>query len=161
MSVEQAGPGKWIVRGSASREELSKIPIDDEIVEWTSEEEEGGELPVPELAEDEGRKDDRGKPRFSLVPLNALSAMIDTLEDGAIKYAVDNWKHVPDRRTRYYNALMRHMFAWWSGERNDPESGRNHLAHAACCLFFLLSEDLEEEQKAEVWFNAERPHKYI
>jgi len=33
---------------------------------------------------------------------------------------------------------LRHLTAWWAGEDLDPESGLHHLAHAACCLMFLL-----------------------
>lgn len=50
----------------------------------------------------------------------------------------DNWKTVPDARRRYYDAAIRHLTAWWDGERNDPESNLPHLAHAACCIIFLL-----------------------
>jgi hypothetical protein len=30
------------------------------------------------------------------------------------------------------------MFAWWRGEDTDPETGLSHLAHAGCCLMFLM-----------------------
>lgn len=86
----------------------------------------------------EGHKADNDKPRFSLVPLSALSEVIKVLEFGAKKYAPDNWQKVPAARTRYYDAAMRHLTAWFSGERNDPESGIHHLAHAGCCVLFLL-----------------------
>lgn len=29
-----------------------------------------------------------------------------------------------------FNAMMRHMLAFWAGEDNDPESGLPHMAHA-------------------------------
>lgn len=50
----------------------------------------------------------------------------------------DNWKTLPDARRRYYDAAIRHLTAWWDGECNDPESNLPHLAHAACCIIFLL-----------------------
>ena len=34
--------------------------------------------------------------------------------------------------------MCRHIFAWWGGEDKDPETGFSHLAHAACCLLFLM-----------------------
>jgi hypothetical protein len=89
-----------------------------------------------------GVKHDQGKRRFSLVPHDALRQIIDVLEYGARKYEVDNWRKVPDARTRYYDALHRHVDAWWGGERNDPECGLHHLACAGCCVLFLLA--LEE-----------------
>lgn len=89
-------------------------------------------------------KHDAGKWRFSLVPMNAIRSVIDVLEFGAKKYAPDNWKTVPDARKRYFDATIRHVTAWWSGEKDDGESGLPHLAHAICCLLFLLW--LDEEQ---------------
>jgi hypothetical protein len=86
----------------------------------------------------EGRKLDTGKLRWSLLPLGTVASIIDVLEFGAQKYDVDNWKKVPDGKRRYYDALMRHMDAWVGGEKLDPESGRSHLAHAGCCILFLL-----------------------
>ena len=43
---------------------------------------------------------------------------------------------------------MRHLWAWKEGEQVDSESGKNHLAHAMCCLFFMLERDLYTE---DVW----------
>lgn len=84
-----------------------------------------------------GRKDDAGKPRWSLIPPRVLGEVLGVLEFGAKRYGVDNWKNVPNSRTRYYDAAMRHITAWWEGEGRDPDSGMPHLAHAICCLLFL------------------------
>ncbi|MCO8087219.1 dATP/dGTP diphosphohydrolase domain-containing protein [Acinetobacter indicus] len=84
-----------------------------------------------------GQKHDKQKPRMSLLPKGALNAVIRVLEFGASKYQVDNWKHVPDAKTRYYDAMQRHIDAWWQGEQKDPETGEHHLAHAICCGMFL------------------------
>lgn len=35
--------------------------------------------------------------------------------------------------------MMRHMWAWWGGQDKDPETGFSHLAHAACCIAFLMA----------------------
>ena len=40
---------------------------------------------------------------------------------------------------RCFGALMRHMWAWWAKEPADPETGKSHLWHAACCLMFLIA----------------------
>ena len=85
-----------------------------------------------------GRKDDSTKPRWSLLPLHTIAQVIRVLEFGANKYSVGNWAHVPEARTRYYDATMRHIEAWWLGEKVDPESGLPHLAHAVACLLFLM-----------------------
>ena len=87
----------------------------------------------------EARKDDAGKPRFSLLPLPALRRVIDVLEYGARKYEPHAWQRVPDANVRYFDAAMRHLLAWKDGEQHDSESGLQHLAHAACCVLFLLA----------------------
>jgi hypothetical protein len=88
-----------------------------------------------------GVKHDAEKPRWDLLPLGAVSAVVDVLTYGARKYAPDNWRLVPDTRARYFAAAMRHVVAWKRGERLDAESGLPHLAHAACCLLFILEVD--------------------
>jgi hypothetical protein len=95
----------------------------------------------------EGVKYDGTKPRWSLLPNGAVNQIIEVLEFGAAKYAPDNWKKVDNGRQRYYDALMRHMEAWWNGEENDPESGLSHLAHAGCCLTFLIWIDRNEKKQ--------------
>lgn len=87
----------------------------------------------------EGTKHDEGKPRWSLLPLDTITQVVAVLEHGAKKYGDDNWRYVENGRTRYYDALMRHVDAWWRGEDNDPDSGLPHLAHAACCILFLMA----------------------
>ena len=116
------------------------------------------DLPVPprprfthEICGDrknEGKKFDSGKPRWSLLPRGTLRKVIQVLEAGAVKYDVDNWKSVPDARTRYYDAMNRHSEAWWGGEKHDPETGIHHLTHATCCALFLmwLDEPVEESK---------------
>lgn len=85
-----------------------------------------------------GTKLDNDKLRWSLLPSGTIAQVIAVLEYGAKKYAVNNWIEVPDARTRYYDAAMRHLDAWRGSEVNDSESGLPHLAHAACCILFLL-----------------------
>lgn len=92
-----------------------------------------------------GLKFDSGKRRLSLVPISCINAILDVLEFGAKKYGVDNWQQVPQAETRYFDAAIRHLFAWREGEKIDPESGCHHLAHAACCVIFLLWFSIKEK----------------
>jgi hypothetical protein len=85
-----------------------------------------------------GRKFDDGRLRFSLIPWDALCMVVPVLEHGAEKYGVNNWRHVPDGRRRYFDAAMRHLVAWWGGERVDVETGQSHVAHAVASLLFVL-----------------------
>lgn len=92
-----------------------------------------------------GVKHDSGKPRWDLALVNAAQAEIDVLTYGAAKYADNGWRTVKPFRQRYFAAAMRHLWAWLRGEDRDPESGLPHLAHARCCLGFLLEQELEQE----------------
>lgn len=85
-----------------------------------------------------GVKYDSEKPRWSLLPWEQVKQIVNVLTFGAKKYADDNWQKVPQSRDRYFSALMRHITSWKSGERIDSESGLSHLAHAGCCLLFLM-----------------------
>lgn len=91
-----------------------------------------------------GRKDDSNKPRYSLLPTGTVNQVVQVMEYGAVKYETNNWQKVPDARTRYYDAAMRHIDDWWNGSTTDAESGLPHLAHAICCLLFLMWFDDQE-----------------
>lgn len=88
-----------------------------------------------------GRKFDGDKLQYGLLPPQALKATVDVLTFGAQKYEPDNWKNVPDSKRRYFDAAQRHLWAWKEGEQLDPESGKHHIAHALCCLMFLIEHD--------------------
>ena len=95
-------------------------------------------------AKTKGRKFDHSKSRWDLVPWRALGLIVDVLTYGAGKYNDHNWTRVENGRARYFAALQRHAIAYWgdgegSGEWLDPESGLPHLAHAGCCVLFLLT----------------------
>ncbi len=81
-----------------------------------------------------GRKFDGGKLQYGLLPPLALKATVEILTFGAEKYEPDNWKHVPDSKRRYFDAMQRHLWAWKEGEQNDSESGKNHLARLGVFL---------------------------
>ena len=93
----------------------------------------------------EGRKFDGGKLQYGLLPPHALEATVEILTFGAQKYAPNNWMFVEDGDARYFDALQRHIWKWKMGQENDIETGKNHLAHAMCCLMFLLEKDLHSD----------------
>lgn len=82
-------------------------------------------------------KHDHDKPRYSLIPPLAENEMVNVLTFGAKKYAPENWKNVDDL-SRYIDAALRHIAAYRRGEIHDDESGLHHLAHAMCCLSFII-----------------------
>ena len=77
------------------------------------------------------------KTRFELTPWAAIEEITDVLTYGADKYEANNWCRGAEWG-RYFAALCRHIFAWWKGEDKAPETGFSHLAHAGCCLVFLM-----------------------
>lgn len=86
----------------------------------------------------EGRKDDQGKAPWGLLPFDAVGQIVEVLRIGAQKYSPRNWEAGMDWN-RPFDACLRHLTAWWGGEDKDPETGLPHLAHAGCCVLFLLA----------------------
>ena len=84
-----------------------------------------------------GEKHDAGKPAMHLIPANIEVEVSRVLQFGAEKYGPENWRLVPDLRTRYMGAAMRHVNAMRQGYVLDEESGLHHAAHAICCLMFI------------------------
>ena len=91
-----------------------------------------------EVPKDEFVKSDDNKSRYDLLPPEMLEETAQVLAFGAQKYSDNNWVKGASW-SRYFSAMMRHMWAWWRGEDNDPETGYSHLAHASCCLGFLMA----------------------
>lgn len=68
---------------------------------------------------------------FELVPAVALFEVARTLADGARKYGVDNWRHVPINDNLGH--ALQHVYGYLAGDISD-----DHLAHAACRILFAL-----------------------
>ncbi len=90
----------------------------------------------------EGRKWDKGKDRFDLIPPKSMQLLAKVLTLGANKYGANNWQNV--EAYRYVGALGRHLNAHRQGETIDPESGLPHLAHCLTNVVFLLEKYLED-----------------
>lgn len=86
----------------------------------------------------EGVKHDDGKLPVGLIPPEALLAEAAILRHGAAKYGLHNWRK-GIAYSRVIDAALRHITAWVGGEDLDAESGLPHLAHARCCLGFLIA----------------------
>lgn len=73
-----------------------------------------------------------GKPRFDLIPVGPLKRLADLYTRGAVKYGESNWtKGQPV--SRYYASLLRHIYAWASGD--DEE---DHLISAVWNAFAIV-----------------------
>lgn len=90
-------------------------------------------------------KFDTNKLRYDLVPPKTVEFLAKVLTYGAKKYKPNNWRKTkePDR---YIAATMRHIEAYRMGEKIDPESKLEHLAHALTNICFLLELDYVPEQ---------------
>jgi len=88
-----------------------------------------------------GYKSDNDKDQYSLLPVDSLREIVKVLTFGAKKYEPYNWAKGM-YYSRIYSALQRHLNTWWGKEDNDPETKLSHLAHAGCCILFLLAYQL-------------------
>lgn len=96
--------------------------------------------------EEIGIKHDSGKLDYTLIPWDGMDDVVKVLDFGAKKYSRDNWRKVGFHR--YLCAAFRHLIAHSKGELNDPESGLPHLAHAGCCVLFMLA---QINSKETIW----------
>ncbi len=75
--------------------------------------------------------------RFDLVPPGPLWNLAEHYGRGAKKYSSRNWERGYEW-SKSYQALQRHLVAWWNGQDCDPELGNNHLDAAAFHVFALM-----------------------
>lgn len=95
-----------------------------------------------------GQKFDQGKTPLALLDPYAVDQLGKVLAFGANKYGEHNWRGGLGW-ARLASAALRHIFAFLSGEDNDQESGLPHVAHAMCCLMFILG--LRDKEHDDRW----------
>lgn len=88
------------------------------------------------MNENRAERLNNGKLQWGLVDFSSLEEMVRVLEFGAKKYSPDNWKK-GSPTVELCESLLRHVFAFISGENNDPESKLSHLGHIMCNVMFL------------------------
>lgn len=76
------------------------------------------------------------------VPMSCVSAPVIAeiglgMMEGAMKYGRHNYRVIGVRASVYYDAVMRHMMAYWEGEDIDPDSGLPHVSKAMASLAVL------------------------
>lgn len=77
------------------------------------------------------------KAPLSVIPTPALHLLGLAMMEGALKYGRHNYREAGIRYSVYYDAMMRHMNAWWEGEDIDPDSGLPHPVKAMACMAIL------------------------
>jgi hypothetical protein len=81
-------------------------------------------------------KHDAGKPRYDLIPPEAMEAAAHVFRIGAEKYGDRNWEKGMSWG-RIFRALMSHAWKWWGGEEHDPDDGQHHLDSVIWCAMVL------------------------
>ena len=94
--------------------------------------------PILAAEKSQGKKFDQGKAPWHLLPWGAVAVIVSVLDFGCRKYGPRNWENGMDY-SRLFSAAQRHLTAWFNGEDGDQETGLSHLAHAGCCILFLLT----------------------
>lgn len=77
------------------------------------------------------------KAPMSTVSAAVLAELGVAMLEGAVKYGRHNYRATNVRSSVYYDALMRHIMAWWEGEDIDPDSGMSHVTKAIATLVVL------------------------
>ena len=102
-------------------------------------------LGIPDIVENQQAKQDAGKLKLSLVPMQIVRDIAEVRMYGIQKYTdPDNWKRV--EKQRYIDALLRHTLLYLEDPDGvDEESGIPHYKHMACNMAFICA--LENNEK--------------
>lgn len=104
------------------------------------------------MGTEKGVKLDIGKTRLGLV-LGGFSRSLEEVGKvgtfGAKKYTDNGWQEVESAKSRYTDALLRHLFSHLDGETIDKESGLLHLAHCAWNALAILYFELKENNRPQ------------
>ena len=84
------------------------------------------------------------KAPLSTVPFPVLLETGVAMLEGARKYGRHNYRVIGVRGSVYYDAVMRHLGAWWEGEDIDPDSGISHVTKAIAGLVVLRDSMMRE-----------------
>ncbi len=95
------------------------------------------------------------KPQLDNISLVAQYYEAAVMQTGAEKYGAYNWCDHPMKASTYYNAILRHLQAWWQGETFDLESELPHMAHLRSCTGIIM------EQQASGKLIDDRPKQLV
>ena len=76
------------------------------------------------------RDTEKGKPRYDLISVSALTRLAHHLRKGAEKYSARNWEKGMDY-SRLYSSALRHLMQWASGDEEED--------HLAAVLFNVMA----------------------
>lgn len=88
----------------------------------------------------------------SVLPAVVVSEVALAMLEGACKYGRHNYRDSGVRASVYYDALNRHIDAWWEeGQDLDPDSNLHHITKAIACLMVLRDSMINDK------FEDDRP----
>jgi hypothetical protein len=96
-----------------------------------------------------GVKFDDEKPRFDLIPPEAITELAKLMTMGAKKYDDRNWEKGM-RWGRTFAALNRHLWKFWNGQEIDPETGVHHMVAViwnAVALYTFVARGIGEDDR--------------
>lgn len=97
--------------------------------------------PTPSGETGDSFKKDAGKLMWALLPYDAMTELVRVYTIGATKYRPRGWEEGMEF-DRIFSAMMRHAWAWWNGEKDDPVDGQHHLASVAWCALALMAYEM-------------------
>jgi hypothetical protein len=99
---------------------------------------------IPEKSAGKNQKptNPKGAVGINKAPMSTVSSAVlaevgVAMLEGTLKYGRHNYRRVGIRASVYYDATIRHMFSWWEGEDQDPDSGMSHITKAIASLVVL------------------------
>lgn len=120
---------------------------DGDIVFWRHAQEIDGDtfpIVIPEKSAEKTQKPTNPKDTVGIkkAPFSTVSAPVMAevgvaMMEGALKYGRHNFRGVGVRASVYYDATIRHLFSYWEGEDQDPDSGMSHVTKAIASLMVL------------------------
>lgn len=88
-------------------------------------------------------KNCQDKALIHLVPLNVIQEVAIVYTSNFAQYGED-WKGLPNAKDIFYDAMMRHLIAWHSGEKVDPDDGKLHIIKVVANAIFLAWHELKD-----------------
>ena len=89
------------------------------------------------------RDSDKGKHKFTYLPIDVLGRVADHYEEGAKKYGDHNWrKGIPS--TTIMDSLLRHVAAYYQGQ--DDEDHLSAIVFNALCLIYNEDKMTDNEE---------------
>lgn len=96
------------------------------------------------MSSNPGLKHDGEKIRWDLMPFKQLDLVAEIVTFGAEKYAPNSWQEIENGGQRLIAAALRHISLHQQGELYDDESGKTHLAHAACSILMAMHHEVSK-----------------